>query len=38
MPDFKVSTQLFSAEGERWAALGDEDSWNYSKKEKVVNG
>lgn len=33
MPDFKVSTHLFSAENERWAGLGDVDSWNYVKKE-----
>jgi hypothetical protein len=32
-PDFKVSTQEFSAESGRWA-LGDSDSWDYSKKEE----
>jgi hypothetical protein len=33
IPDFKVSTQEFSAESGRWA-LGDSDSWDYSKKEE----
>jgi hypothetical protein len=37
MPNFKVSTKEFSAEGGRWG-LGDEDSWTYEpaqNKEKA---
>jgi len=36
IPDFKVSTQEFSAESGRWE-LGDEDSWNYEPIIKVDN-
>ena len=36
IPDFKVSTQEFSAESGRWK-LGDEDSWNYEPTPKVDN-
>lgn len=31
IPDFKVSTQLFTAEGDRWGGLGDLDSWSYDR-------
>ena len=32
IPDFKVSTQLYTAEGDRWGGLGDIDSWSYEQK------
>jgi hypothetical protein len=32
MPDFKVSTKEFAAEGARWQ-LGAEDSWNYEAQD-----
>jgi hypothetical protein len=32
IPDFKVSTKEFSAEGGRWR-LGGEDSWNYDEQD-----
>jgi hypothetical protein len=32
-PDFKVSTQEYSAEAGRWG-LGNEDSWNYDAQDK----
>jgi hypothetical protein len=33
MPDFKVSTREFSAEGARWR-LGDSDAWGYDDQDK----
>lgn len=34
IPDFKVSTQMFTAEGDRFGGLGDLDSWSYDRKEE----
>ena len=41
IPDFKVSTQLYTAEGDRFGGLGDLDSWSYDQKiepESLVRG
>jgi hypothetical protein len=38
IPDFKVSTQVYTAEGDRFGGLGDLDSWSYDRKpESLVN-
>lgn len=37
IPDFKVSTQLYTAEGDRWGGLGDLDSWSYDRKIEPEN-
>lgn len=37
IPDFKVSTQLYTAEGDRWGGLGDLDSWSYDRPLEAKN-
>jgi len=36
IPDFRVSTIEFSAEGERFAPLGDSDSWTYEEPKFIT--
>jgi hypothetical protein len=36
IPDFKVSTIEYSAEGERFSSLGDNDTWNYEEPKFIT--
>jgi len=36
IPDFKVSTKVYTAEGDRFGGLGDLDSWSYDRYQKPI--